>query len=213
MTDRIWRVLCLILLLPIGIMTSCEENVDEEEEYVDWKAKNTTAFAKQLDEAKQAIAQAEAAYGEAWTDHCPWRIFRSYAQDESVAGVATDSICVKIIETGKGNRPGPMYTDSVQVNYLLRILPSRSYQEGRIVSHSGPIASPEEIFNPDFAKPAGLLTSNTVEGFTTALLHMHEGDRWMVYIPYELGYGAKATSALPAYSMLIYDMQLVEVER
>lgn len=212
MTNRIWYLLRLFLLLPLSILTSCEENIDEEEEYVDWKAKNTTAFVQQLDEAKQAIAQAKATYGEAWTDHCPWRVFRTYAQDSNVAGKAADSICVKIVESGTSD-VSPMYTDSVQVNYLLRILPSRSYDEGKIVSHSGPIASPEEIFNPDFAKPAGLLTSNTIEGFTTALLHMHVGDRWMVYIPYELGYGAKATSALPACSMLIYDMQLVQVAR
>lgn len=200
------------MLLPLSLCLACSENIDEEVEYVNWKAVNAAAFRAQLEEAKSAIAAAQAAYGADWQAHCPWRVFRTYAQDDRVPGTAVDSICVKIVATGSST-VRPMYNDSVMVNYLLRLQPSASYPDGKVADHSGPIATEDGVFHPDFAQPASLLASNTVEGFTTALLHMHEGDRWLVYIPQELGYGGSATNSMPAYSMLTFDMQLVRVKR
>lgn len=189
-------------------LASCEDNVGNEAEYVDWKATNDKAFAQRMAEARTAIAEAKSIYGDQWMDHCAWRMYRTYAQDESVAGIAADSICVRVIASGPAGE-SPIYTDSVAVNYMLRLQPSVSYPEGKVADYSGSFPSPESVFHPDFAQPRSFLTSNTAEGFTTALLHMRPGDRWEVYIPQELGYGAAATSNLPAYSMLTFDMQLV----
>ncbi len=208
LTAAYLRRLFPLLLLPMLGLASCEDNVGNEAEYVDWKATNDKAFAQRMAEARTAIAEAKSAYGDQWMDHCAWRMYRTYAQDESVAGIAADSICVRVIASGPAGE-SPIYTDSVAVNYMLRLQPSVSYPEGKVADYSGPFPSPESVFHPDFAQPRSFLTSNTAEGFTTALLHMRPGDRWEVYIPQELGYGAAATSNLPAYSMLTFDMQLV----
>ena len=208
LTTAYLRRLFPLLLLPMLGLASCEDNVGNEAEYVDWKATNDKAFAQRMAEARTAIAEAKSAYGDQWMDHCAWRMYRTYAQDESVAGIAADSICVRVIASGPAGE-SPIYTDSVAVNYMLRLQPSTSYSEGKVVDYSGPFPSAESVFHPDFAQPTSFLTSNTAEGFTTALLHMRPGDRWEVYIPQELGYGAAATSNLPAYSMLTFDMQLV----
>ena len=37
---------------------------------------------------------------------------------------------------------------------------------------------------------------------------MRAGDRWMIYIPYQLGYGAKNNNKIPAYSTLVFDVTL-----
>ena len=202
------RRLFPLLLLPLLCLASCEDNIGNEEEYKDWKATNDKAFAQRMAEARAAIAEAKAAYGDQWMDHCAWRMFRSYAQDERVPGTAADSICVRVIASGNTGE-SPIYTDSVAVNYMLRLQPSVSYSEGKVADYSGSFPSAESVFHPDFAQPRAFLTSNTAEGFTTALLHMCPGDRWEVFIPQELGYGSATTSNLPAYSMLTFDMQLV----
>ena len=49
-----------------------------------------------------------------------------------------------------------------------------------------------------------------VDGFATALQHMRRGDHWMVYIPYQLGYGSQSQTGVPAYSTLIFDLRLVD---
>jgi FKBP-type peptidyl-prolyl cis-trans isomerase FklB len=52
--------------------------------------------------------------------------------------------------------------------------------------------------------------SNTVDGFTTVLQQMHIGDRWLVYIPAEMGYGESDVNAiLKGGSTLIFEIQLV----
>ena len=48
------------------------------------------------------------------------------------------------------------------------------------------------------------------QGFVTALLHMHSGDRWRVYIPYQLGYNTTEKTGIPAYSTLIFDLALID---
>jgi FKBP-type peptidyl-prolyl cis-trans isomerase FklB len=35
------------------------------------------------------------------------------------------------------------------------------------------------------------------------------GDIWRIYIPYTLGYGTSNSSTIPAYSTLIFDVNLV----
>ncbi|MCI6472136.1 MAG: FKBP-type peptidyl-prolyl cis-trans isomerase, partial [Bacteroidales bacterium] len=57
------------------------------------------------------------------------------------------------------------------------------------------------------------LGGGLVDGFTTALMNMHEGDRWTVYMPYQLGYGTSASSSIPAYSLLTFDITLVSFFR
>jgi FKBP-type peptidyl-prolyl cis-trans isomerase FklB len=69
------------------------------------------------------------------------------------------------------------------------------------------------VFHPDFCSPSKLAVSNTVEGFTTAAMHMGEGERWLVYIPHQLGYGSTESTAVPSYSMLTFDMQIVKIYR
>ena len=208
LTAAYLRRLFPLLLLPMLGLASCEDNVGNEAEYVDWKATNEKAFSQRMAEARTAIAEAQAAYGDQWKGHCPWRFYRTYAQDERVAGTAADSICVRVITAAPAGN-SPLYTDSVSVNYMLRLQPSVSYPEGKVADYSGPFPSAESVFHPDFAQPTRFLVSNTAEGFTTALLHMRPGDRWEVYVPQELGYGATASSKLPAYSMLTFDMELV----
>lgn len=64
--------------------------------------------------------------------------------------------------------------------------------------------------------------TNVTDGFMEILQNMREGERWEAYIPYQLGYGtADRTLSLigntsvvcPAYSTLIFDVQLEKIEK
>lgn len=197
-----------LLLTTLTALTACEDNTGEEElaEFTfDWQNRNAKFFNERMDEAKTAIAEAKAAHGDDWAAHCDWRIFRSYAK--MPGGNTADSICVKITERGTGSGH-PLYTDSVRVNYVGRLMPTESYAEGRVFDHSGLYDTDDYVFNPDFCTPASFAVSLLIEGFTTALMQMRVGDRWRIYIPQELGYMNVTTTAIPAYSTLVFDLQL-----
>ena len=67
--------------------------------------------------------------------------------------------------------------------------------------------------NPSVAD-APLLTyvdSNIILGWKETLQHMEVGERWLVYLPHIYGYGSIDKAGIPAYSLLIFDMQLFEI--
>ena len=38
-----------------------------------------------------------------------------------------------------------------------------------------------------------------------------KGDRWIIYIPYSLGYGNRASGPIPAFSTLIFEVELLGI--
>lgn len=72
----------------------------------------------------------------------------------------------------------------------------------------------------DISQKWAILQTNTlVDGFATALQHMHPGERWEIWIPWQLGYGATGNrdsytgqSSRPwAYSTMKFEIEVIEV--
>jgi FKBP-type peptidyl-prolyl cis-trans isomerase FklB len=42
---------------------------------------------------------------------------------------------------------------------------------------------------------------------------MPVGSKWELYIPQELGYGGRATGSIPAFSTLIFDVEVLGIEK
>ena len=176
---------------------ACSESEDEAtDEYANWQVRNEAYFATLEDSLSRG--------GSAWQK------FKSYSKDQQAAGVNTDYIYVKVLERGS-KTDSPLYTDTVRVSYRGRQIPSVSYPEGKVFDQTY-----YGTFNWQTAAVSKGVVSSYVDGFTTALLHMHPGDRWRVYIPYQLGYGenprstSSSSESIPAYSTLIFDLALVE---
>ena len=41
---------------------------------------------------------------------------------------------------------------------------------------------------------------------------MPVGSKWQLYIPQELAYGSRATGQIPAYSTLVFDVEVLSIE-
>ena len=133
-------------------------------------------------------------------------------------GVVTEPtvyVAVKVLTAGTGSG-SPLYSDSARVSCVGRIIPSTSYADGYafIRTYNG-------TFNPNTVAPINIgvhgtfgkatktfTPYNVPDGLTTALMNMHIGDRWLVYVPYRLGYGTRTANYVPAYSTLIFDILL-----
>ena len=59
--------------------------------------------------------------------------------------------------------------------------------------------------------PEAFRLCDVIDGWQIALQQMHVGDKWMIYIPYELGYGTKACAGIPAFSTLIFEVELLGI--
>ena len=203
--------LIVMLIAALGLFTACAEK-EAASEFDNWEARNTAAFVDTLRLANAEIAKAKAQYGAAWADHCNWRTYRSYTNIDVANTTWKDSIAVRIHQRGTGSGT-PLYTDTVRVAYIGRLLPTDLHPEGYVFDKTGTSAQWDRVFSPQYMQTNQFAVSNLVEGFTTALQQMHIGDRWRVFMPADMGYGATTKGSIPAYSMLIFDMQLTQYWR
>ncbi len=64
----------------------------------------------------------------------------------------------------------------------------------------------------DRGEPARFMLSQVIPGWTEALQLMSVGDRWRLFIPAEMAYGESSpTPAIPPNSVLIFDVELLEI--
>lgn len=198
----------LLALSAVFVFTSCTEDDNTVEEYPNWKETNVSYFDELYTTTQDRIAAGDTS----------WKIIRAYnlpADDDdknvdpsSPYKVATDdNIVVHVLNEGTG-AGCPLYTDSVKVHYLGRLLPSTSYPEGYIFDRSY-----YSDYDLSLMTPVTMAVSSLTSGFATALQNMHVGDRWMVYVPSALAYGDYDTSSIPASSVLIFDITLVSYFR
>lgn len=186
---RRWQGVSYILLLSLLLLsyTSCSEDDSTTDEFANWQERN------------DATIDQWAASG--------MRKIRVFTQDDTTTGKSSDYIYVQVLESGDGTE-SPLYTDTVRVAYRGRLIPTTNYTDGFVF---------DETYLGDFSwHTAGMLTmaisgsTSLVSGFATALMNMHKGDRWLVCIPYQLGYNAASQGSVTAYSDLIFDIALLD---
>lgn len=183
-----------------AMMTACSEEDDTVEEYPNWQQTNETYFENLSDSVISLIAADE---------DCGWIRIKNWAYpvvEGGLEGSNTDYIIVQVIEEAPDEETdSPLYTDSVKVHYLGRLLPSVSYDNGYIFDYSY-----YPPFDEETAVASKFVVSGLIDGYATAMMNMRRGDRWTVYIPYQLAYGEGGSSSIPGYSTLIFDIQLVD---
>lgn len=59
--------------------------------------------------------------------------------------------------------------------------------------------------------PLAIRLCDLIEGWIVAMQHMCVGDKWEVYIPYNMGYGKFSQPGIPAYSTLIFEIELLGI--
>ena len=191
-----------VALFAVFGLASCSEEDDTVEEFPNWQARNDAFFNSLTDSVMNLLE-----LNPARTD---WKRIKSWSKSDSIEGSNSDYIIVNVIEEGDAASATPLYTDTVTVHYLGRLLPSVSYPYGYVFDQSY-----YGNYYDDVSKPLQMAIGNSggnmlVDGYATALQHMRRGDHWMVYIPYQLGYGSQSQTRVPAYSTLIFDLRLVD---
>ena len=174
-------------------ITSCDETDGAVDPYFNWEERN------------QLYIDSIAKVAQANPDE--WKMIHTFKFTPQLGDLdldVNDYIYCKVLEEGAGSVK-PLYTDSVTANYRGKLIPLYDGTETVFdQSYQGEL-------NSDIAQPVGFAVDGVIEGWTTALQHMVEGDRWEVYIPYGLAYGTYGSNTIPGYSTLIFDMQLVKV--
>ena len=118
---------------------------------------------------------------------------------DSIAGtegvVKTESgLCYKVITAGKG--AVPTNTDKVKVHYRGTLIDGTEFDS----SYSR-------------NEPTTFRANQVIAGWTEALTMMPVGSKWMLYIPQELAYGSRDMGTIKPFSTLVFEVELLEIEK
>lgn len=102
-------------------------------------------------------------------------------------------IYYKVLQTGEG-KSSPTVRSIVTVHYKGTLI------DGKEFDNSYKRNCPEAFRLCD-----------VIDGWQLALQRMHIGDRWIIYIPYTMGYGNRASGPIPAFSTLIFEVELLGI--
>ena len=81
-----------------------------------------------------------------------------------------------------------------------------------IVHYKGSLINGREFDNSyERGYPEAFRLSDVIEGWQLALQQMHIGDKWVIYIPYTMGYGSRTSGPIPAFSTLIFEVELLGI--
>lgn len=99
---------------------------------------------------------------------------------------------IEVLVAGDGSRPS--IDDEVLVDY-----------EGRLTTG--------EVFDSSYerGKAARFGVANLIKGWTEALQLMPAGSKWRLTIPPQLAYGERELDGIPANSILVFDMELIDI--
>ncbi|MBB3102809.1 FKBP-type peptidyl-prolyl cis-trans isomerase [Azomonas macrocytogenes] len=98
----------------------------------------------------------------------------------------------EVLSTGEGPRPNR--DDSVRTHY-----------HGTLVDGT--------VFDSSYQRgqPAEFPVGGVIAGWTEALQLMNGGSKWRLYVPSELAYGGQAIGSIPPHSVLIFDVELLDI--
>lgn len=173
-----------LLLLALVAFASCSES-DEASEYANWAERNTQYIDSIATEA------ATNSTGE-------WRRFLATGLNDNEEWSNSHYVYCKVKSSGTGTEH-PLFNDNVWLNYSGRLINNVIFD----ATYSGEL-------DPEYEAPVETALNDCVIGFSTAVQEMVKGDIWEVFIPYNLAYGANDYGKVPAYSTLIFTVNLVD---
>lgn len=198
------------LLFLAGTFVSCEE-VKEVGKYDNWKERNQ-AF---IDSIKHETGDMYVASIDALDKVPEGDLFAI----ETTAGTSNGRqyvYCKKLVSNTTGELP--LFTSNVTTYYYGTYITGDEFDGcfkgygalDRIITE--PLKEPTP-----FDATASFAVSGVVAGWTAALQFMRVGERWILYIPWESGYGASdytptgSTKTIPGSSVLTFDLILESI--
>ena len=118
------------------------------------------------------------------------------AENAKKEGVKTteSGLQYKVIKEGKGAIPTE--TSTVKVHYKVTLVDGTEF---------------DSSYNRN--EPTSFRANQVIKGWTEALTMMPVGSKWELYIPQELAYGARETGDIKPFSTLIFEVELLEIEK
>lgn len=195
-----------IALLAMTFFSSCEE-VSEESKYDNWQERNEDF----ISEVAAATGESYVATLEQAVNIPVGKLFAIKDQSISTTEKTVYIYCKKLRSVADGRRP--LSTEGVNCFYCGSLITGDVFDknfDGYLSTDEGVLDGTKRLPS-EFCSPTTFMVSSVISGWTAALQYMREGERWMVYIPWNAAYGENTTNGIMGYSSLTFDIILDKV--
>jgi FKBP-type peptidyl-prolyl cis-trans isomerase len=118
--------------------------------------------------------------------------FFTHLKEDKTVVVLPDGLCYQIQSPGTGNPPKP--SDTVEVNYTGTLIDGNVFDSSERQGH-----------------PVKLALNQVIAGWTEGLQKIAKGGKMRLYVPPQLGYGDDGRPGIPPGSVLVFDIELVDI--
>ncbi len=138
---------------------------------------------ERMQEEAQAKAEAAAGAGRVYLEE--------NAKREGVT-VLPSGLQYEVLVAGEGAKPSA--EDTVRTHYHGTLI------DGTVFDSSY-----------DRGQPAEFPVGGVIAGWVEALQLMNAGSKWRLHVPSELAYGAQGVGSIPPHSVLVFDVELLDI--
>jgi FKBP-type peptidyl-prolyl cis-trans isomerase len=133
----------------------------------------------------------------------------SYISENNIA-VKPNADGVYVIVQTKGSGAVASKGKSIEMNYVGRLLDGTIFDTSlEEVAKENDLWSPQREFKP---LPFSVGVGQVISGMDNAIVDMRAGTKVRLIIPSNMAYGSRATAGIPAFSTLIFDVEIVAVK-
>jgi FKBP-type peptidyl-prolyl cis-trans isomerase len=115
-------------------------------------------------------------------------------KNKTAEGVKTTASGLQYQVVQEGTGKSPTLKDTVKAHYKGTLINGQQFDSSY-----------------DRGQPAEFPVEGVIKGWTEALQMMKVGGKMKLFVPPDLGYGAAARPGIPANSVLIFDVELVDI--
>lgn len=130
------------------------------------------------------------------------------AKAEAAAGVGREYL------VGNAKREGVTVLPSgLQYEVLVSGEGAKPSREDTVRTHYHGTLVDGTVFDSSYERgqPAEFPVGGVIAGWVEALQLMNAGSKWRLHVPSELAYGGQAVGSIPPHSVLVFDVELLEI--
>lgn len=150
------------------------------------------------DDSKNVINEEWKAQNEAAIDS----IAKTPGYEKIEAGSRNGNVYYKVLQSGDANGKKILFTDEVTVKYCGAFINGTVFDSTEGTLMNGTTGNAKTKFR----------VNGVIEGWAVALQHMRVGDKWHIWIPWNLAYGAGGNKSIPGFSALQFVVEVVAVK-
>lgn len=143
-----------------------------------------------------------------------FRVIREVMQAEAAAKAEAAAAEGRKFLLDNAKRDGITVLDSgLQYEVLVAGEGAKPGREDQVRTHYHGTLIDGTVFDSSYdrGQPAEFPVGGVIAGWVEALQLMNTGSKWRLYVPSELAYGGQAVGSIPPHSVLIFDVELLDI--